>query len=330
MKKLRYLFIFITFISFFTSINIFAAGKKDSKTSVTIGVLSGPSGIPAAYLMQNLQELDGKSINYQIFAAANQLLPKLLNGEIDIGFLPPNVAAKVFTANNEAIVNICTAGNGMLSLITTDTNIKSLNDLKGKKIAVAGAGATPEYLFRYILQKNDLEIGKGQDKVELDFSIPNAQIAQAVISGQISYAVVPEPFSTVATMQSSSVMRTIDLQEEFEKLTGIENYPMTLIVARCDFAKQNSSFIAKFQKKYNEAQNWTKENPKEAGLYAEKAGLGLKAQIVEKSIPSANYVYELPKDSKKRIETLLSIFLDFAPESIGGHLPSDNFYYSVK
>lgn len=315
---------------------LFAKGAKDSadqksaqKTPVTVAVLAGPSGIPSAYLVENVPSLSGAEIVYEKYAAANLLLPKLIKGEVDVGFLPPNVAAKAFTSSNGALVQLGVAGNGMISLISTDSALSRFEDLRGKTVAVAGQGATPEYVLRYILAQKGIAIGSGQDAVDLDFSIPNVEIAAAVISGKVSYAVVPEPFSTVATEKSKgAVRRVFDLQAEFSAAGApVKTYPMTLIVANAQFAKQNPQFVRAFQQAYNEAQQWTKEHPQEAGVLVEKADLGLTASVVEKAIPFANFTYLAPKESKAPLEALLKVFLDFAPESIGGALPAEDFYF---
>lgn len=306
-----------------------AAGKKDAPEAAVIGTLNGPSGIPSAYLMDNVRELGGVPVSYETFATASQMLPKLLSGELAAGFLPPNVAAKVFTTGNGAVVSLGVAGDGMLSLISGDPSVQGIADLRGRRVAVAGQGATPEYVLRYILAKNGIPEGSGAQSVELDFSIPNNEIAAAVISGKISCAVVPEPFSTVAVAKDPSVRRVLDLQEEFIRAGGsARDYPMTLIVGRADFVRKHPEFASGLQEKYNEAQAWTKQNPQQAGESAQRHNLGLAAQIVAQAIPFAHFTYEDAASSRKRVEDLLAVFLRFAPESVGGALPAADFYYS--
>ena len=103
---------------------------------------------------------------------------------------------KFVRENAEAVKeNISKAEND--SINENNNYVKQLSDLNGKTVYVAGQGATPEYMFKYLLQKNDIEIDTRKG-VTLDYSIPTAQIAAELISGKIKYAVVPEPFATVA------------------------------------------------------------------------------------------------------------------------------------
>ncbi len=280
-----------------------------------IGVLNGPSGIPCAYLMEN-----SKGLEFENFASAQMELPKLIKGEIDIGFLPPNAAAKVYTANKGAVIALGIAGNGNLYLITSDSSIKSLSDLSGKTVACAGQGATPEYMMRYLFEK------KGIKDVTLDFSTPNPEIAAAVIGGKFTCGLVPEPFATVAQTKSKDIQRAVTIQDDFKALTG-NTFPMTLLVVNAKYAKSHKKQIAKFIKEYEKASKWTVKNPEKAGQLVEKHNLGLKAPVAAKAIPNAAYTWQSAKSGKNQIEDLLNIFLSFAPESIGGKLPDQGFYY---
>ena len=328
----------------------FAGGKRDSvgdvpaqespsagNRTINVAALNGPSGIPLAYLFENKPQVPGTDFQFHVVAGADVLLPKLLKGEIDAGILPPNVAAKVFTKNNGALVVAAVMGQGMLNLITKDEGIVSLEDLKGKTINVAGQGATPEYMFRYLLEANGIAIAADgvvpdANSVSLDFSVPAAEIAADLLAGKIQYAVVPEPFSTVATTKDSSVRRAINLQDEFaalNKAIGKDSvtYPMTVLVVRKELAETAPQLVAGLLESAKEAVEWTVAHPSEAGALVQNHTLGLQAPIATKVVPNGAYVFIPAKEARPQLEELYSIFLDFAPESIGGKLPDDSFYF---
>lgn len=295
--------------------------------TVRLGILNGPSGIPCAYLIENKDKLSVQNLSFETFASAQTELPKLLKGEIDVGFLPPNVAAKVFTAGNGAVVALGVAGNGNLYLISKDSSYSSLADLKNKTVVCAGQGATPEYIFKYILAANAIPFGEEADSVHLDFSVPNASIAPAVIAGKAEYALVPEPFATVAVMKSSSVRRIENIQSIFSELNGGATFPMTLLVARADFADTNRAVLERLIEEYKLASQWTVKNPEKAGLLVEKHNLGLQRAVAAKSIATASYTWKDASHARPEIESLLRLFLQYAPESVGGTLPSETFYF---
>ncbi|MBR5401104.1 MAG: ABC transporter substrate-binding protein [Treponema sp.] len=296
---------------------------------IHFGVLNGPSCIPAGYLLDDTSAVKGAVVSYEKYADPQALLPKMLKGEVDIGFLPANVAAKVYNSTNGAIKVCAITGNGNISLITTDPNVKQLADLKGKTVAVAGQGATPEYMLRYLLEKSGIQADTPKG-ISLDFSIPTAQIAAQLISGKIDYAVVPEPFATVAQTKSDKVFVAVDFQKEYEYLEGKGKvYPLTVMVVTTKFAEANPKALKAFLNAYEKSYKNTLKNPKKAGELSEKFELGLAAPIVTKSIPKANYVYIPTAGGKaqEKIEELLNIFLAFEPSSIGGKLPDEGFYF---
>ena len=328
---------------------VFAGGKKEAgdvpssevpsagNRTINVAALNGPSGIPMAYLFENKPQVSGADFQFQVVAGADVLLPKLLKGEIDVGILPPNVAAKVFTKNNGALMVAAVMGQGMLNLITKDETIVSLADLRGKTVNVAGQGATPEYMFRYLLKSNGItmaEDGAAPDanSVALDFSVPAAEIAAALLSDKIQYAVVPEPFSTVATTKDASVRRAINLQKEYAALNEAvgkewENYPMTVLVARKSLAETSPEILRGLLASAKNAVDWTVAHPSEAGTLVQSHTLGLQAPIASKVIPNGAYVFVPATEARSQLEELFSIFLDFAPEALGGALPSDDFYF---
>lgn len=323
MKRTIFAFLATSLIS----LNLFA-----QTTQVRIGLLNGPTCVPAAYLMENKKALSTEGLDaeltYEKFADPQALLPKMIKKEIDIGFMPANVAAKVYNASNKSIICCAVVGLGNLALITTDENIRRFTDLKGKTVNVAGQGATPEYMFRYLLKENKMTWSGEKADVTMDFSIPTAQLAAQLISGKIQYAVLPEPFATIAKSKSDKVITALDFQKEYLELTGEkEIYLLSVMVVRADFAKENQELMEAFLTEYDTAVNWTISNAAAAGSLCEKHQLGLAAGIVTKAIPLSNYTYVPADSAKKSIEKLLKLFLENDKASIGGKLPDKGFYY---
>lgn len=275
--------------------------------SQRVAVLNGPSSIPCAYLMEENPEYD-----YETFASAQLALPKLIKEEADFGFLPPNVAAKIYTENKGAVLCLGICGNGNLFLLTKDGSFSDLKQLEGKTAACAGQGATPEYIMNYIFEK------KGIKNVTLDFSTPNAQIVPALLSGKFDYAIVPEPFASVAESKDSGIKK-ISISKEFASISNGKDFPMTVLVVNKKYAEKHKKETADFIKKYEGVVARTLKNPHEAAELAEKHNLGLTKEIAEKAIPNCAFVFTPAKKSKAQIEQLLKLF--------GQKLPDSKFYY---
>lgn len=308
----------------FLSIGVFSQELK-------IGLLNGPSAIPAAYI---IEENDKTDFDFQIFSGADTEIPKLLKGEIDIGVLPPNVAAKIYNQSKGNVVVLAVVGEGNVSLLTTEKKLGNLkSQLAGKTVFCAGRGATPEYMFRYVLEKEKISVTenpKKKNSVRLDFSIPNADLATALISGKVDYILVPEPFATVALNKGADkgVKKITTLSDEYKKVQKTEiNFPMTVLVVNKKSLETKKSLVDAYLEMYKKAVQWTNENPDVAGGLVEKHTLGLNSKIATESIPNGAYVFVSGKNSKPQMENLLKIFLQQNPESIGGKIPRDDFYY---
>ena len=310
---------FVIFISL-----LLCLGISSFAEDVRLGILNGPSCVPVVQLLKK-----NSGYSYSQYADPQGLLPKLLKKEVDIGFLPLNVAAKVYNSSPKSIVFLAVTGNGNIKLITKDSSVKQFSDLIGKSVYVAGQGAMPDYLTRYLLKQNDISYDS-KDGVELLFSIPTPQLAAQLISGKIEYAVVPEPFATIAREKSSQVINAIDYQDEYKLVNGNASFPLTVLVATQEFAENEPEKVEKFLSDYEKSYKWTLKHATQAGNLCEKNNLGLAADIVAKAIPVSNYVYLPALEERANIEDFLKILLDFAPESIGGKLPEAEFYYAKK
>lgn len=300
--------------------------KDNSRTEIRVLALNGPSGIGLSRFISEAQTIAGTRVTASVVPSVDVLLPQLLNGDAMAGALPPNVAAKLYNRSSGAVMLCAVIGNGMLSVLSTNPGIKSFEDLADATVYSTGSGSTPEYLFAEIASR----IAGGTDGPTLDFSLPPQEIAAALLSGKIEHALLPEPFSTVTLMKSSTarrpVYRSISASEVGRKAGFANDYPMTVFVVRSDFAGRHPELLREILGKVRESILWANDNPAEAGRVAERSGLGLSAAVTEASIPSCNLVYIEARDARDSIERLLTVFLARSPESVGGALPDGKFY----
>jgi NitT/TauT family transport system substrate-binding protein len=232
------------------------------------------------------------------------------------------VAAKIASTGRPLQVAAVT-GNGMLSLLSCDSSLKSIEDLRGKTVAVAGQGAVPEYVFRKILLAHGL---KSED-LKLNFSLGYPEIAQSLIAGRVSIALLPEPFATIARQGRKNLQDIADVQQEWVASGGIANYPMTVLVLNADFAKNNRQAVDAILKAYENSIKMVTSQYAEAGRLVEKHDLGLRSAVVQAAIPKSAYTFIPAARARPALEALFKTLLDFDPASIGAVMPADNFYY---
>jgi NitT/TauT family transport system substrate-binding protein len=300
----------------------FASGKKEAE-SLTIYGLKGPSGVGMIRLFETPPDIRGMNVTVEALASGDLMAARFIAGEAKVGILPANVAAKI-AASGKPIQLAAVTGLGMLSLLSSDASVTSIADLKGKSIAVAGQGAVPDYIFRKILTVYQIN---PETDVKLDYSLAYPEIAQSLIAGRISLALIPEPFATMARMGNSNLVQVSDIQAEWEKAGGQGNYPITVLVVDAAFAKANSAAMKIILGAVKDSIDWVKANPAEAGVLVEKHELGLKAAVVTASIPRSNFAFMDAKAARPALTSMYETLLEFAPDSIGGGLPLDSFYY---
>lgn len=321
----------ITFLCICIASQTFSMGTKEGiqeqPSSIHIAALRGPSALGMSRLFETGYSINTIALTMQIASSIDAVYPKLLNGDIDIAILPPNVAAKLYNKNPSSIVVLAVVGNSMLSLLSRDPTIQSPTDLSGKKVYVAGQGATPDYILRTLTTESLSDVSK----VQYDYSLSTADIATAIATGRIDYAFLPEPFVTlsmeVAKEKNNPLTISFSAQDSWAASGKGDDFPMTVCVVRKEFAKQHDSLVRDFLEAYRLSVQWTLDNPKRAGTLAEKAGIGLQAAVAEKAIPRCNLVFIPANEARGSLERLLQVFLLFDSQSIGGRLPDDGFYF---
>lgn len=304
-----------------------AFGAAAAPKPIMIGALKGPSGIGMAKLFETAPSpADGSIVRLVATGSADLMTAKLISGEYDAGVLPINIAAKLYTKGIPLRL-AAIVGNGMISFLSSDTAIASLSDLRGKQVNVAGQGATPDFLFRRLLKG----VGIDPDKdLRLDYSLPYPEAATALAGGKIAYAVLPEPFATMAKTANPALRSPLDLGALWTMQTGQISYPMTAFVVSSKLATERPRAVMTMLEAYAASIDWVLAKRSEAGMLVEKFDLGLNADIASKAIPASAYVFTPAIAARPAVEAFLGVFLELAPASIGGKLPDDGFYLSFK
>jgi len=301
-----------------------ALSSSTAEGSVVVGALKGPSGIGMIRLFGEPPSLPGGlALRPVAVASVDLMTAKLVSGEYDAGVLPINVAAKL-RSSGTGIKLAAVVGEGMLSFLSADESIESLADLRGKRVNVAGQGATPDYLFRKLLRGAGLDPSKD---LSLDYALPYPEAASALASGAIAYAILPEPFSTMARRLNPKLKEVLDLGALWTKQTGQDGYPMTCFVVSASLAER-PALVRSVLEAYKASIAWTAAHPAEAGRLVEAEGLGLKAAVATAAIPRLAQVFKEGEAARPEVEALLGAFLELSPASIGGKLPDDGFYGS--
>lgn len=313
------------------------ANSASVEYAFRVGFIADDDSLPLSHLIDYPPEIEGLSVSFERFSSYATEIQHLLRGELDIGFLPVQAAAKVFEKADGAVVSLGEVTEAAFFLLSDEADYSGLESLKGKTVAVVSGGIS-ELLFCSLLQKEGIavsiagdsseETAAPSDSVILDFSIPNAEIASQLIAGKVHYAVLTEPFASIAEERSlNRLVRRENLHEMLVDPKGtLVSYPELLMVARSEFASEKGERISAFTKFYEEAVEWAFSHPLEVYASVQKNELYDSALTV-KYLPFKRFVWRDSTTSRSDIERSLSVFMQF-DSSRELTLPKDDFYWN--
>ncbi|HDQ14917.1 MAG TPA: ABC transporter substrate-binding protein [Sediminispirochaeta sp.] len=322
--------IILAFVLMSLSGGLFAGGTQEivRERQVKAAALKGPSGFGIIKMLDESPELlEGVSTEFSVLPTPPEMVARVASAELDVALLPSNMAAKLYSEGPGYKLG-AVVGMGVLSVLSRDEEIRDWSDLAGRKINSIGKGATPDYLFAYLLQRNGLDPEKD---LQRDFSISNAaQLTQALISGKVETAVLPQPFVTMALAKSPDVREVFDLQETWKKVQGsAETYPITVVVFKPSLVEERPDIVEAFLEEYEGSIAWVNANPARAAELIEKHDV-LPAAMAEPAIPHCNLRFIPAVEAKGLMEEYLSVLLDFNPAAVGGRLPDEHFYFQSR
>jgi len=293
--------------------------------NLNVATLKGPTGIGMIQLIDSYTNpTDNLHFNYIIESSPDSLVAKLIKGELDIAAVPTNLASIIYnkTEGNYKLANINTLN--VMYIVSKGAKIDSIKDLKGKTLYISGQGATPDYVTRYLLKENNLEIGKD---IEVNYTLDHASLSQAILSGDVEIGVLPEPFVTTTMMKDPEVTISVDLLEEWEKIADDTLLALGGIIIKTELIENHPEIVTNFLNEYKSSVNYVNNNIVESSKLVEKHKILPSAKLAELAIPKCNIVYMDASENKENLDKYYKILFDFNPKSIGGKLPDSNFYY---
>ena len=294
-----------------------------SAVDMSIAYMTGPTGIGMAKLNADSDaKLTENNYTFTVAAAATDILPKFIKGEINIASVPTTLY------NNEKIngkVKMLAVNTyGVLSILEKGDTIKTIADLKGKTIYSTGKGQNPEYILNYILNENG--INPATD-ITINF-VSSDDLKAKLISGEAEIAMAPEPLATAVMVQNQSLNRVLSINDEWSKISDTE-LMMGCVIALDSFVEANPKAVEKFLEEYEASIKFATTNIDEAASFCETYGIAPKAAIAKKSIPICNLCYVTGKEMKTNVNGYFNVLFNAYPKSIGGKLPADDLYYKA-
>lgn len=291
-------------------------------TAVRVGALTGPTAMGMAQL------LDEPEYTPTIVGAADELMPRILQGEVDIAAVPANLAATLYQKTQGGVTVLAVNVLGVLYVgeLGGET-VQTVADLKGKTLLTTGKGATPEYFLRYILTQNGLDPDKD---VAIQWKSEPSEVVALLNAKGEGLAMLPQPYVTAAANQLGENFRiALSVSEEWEKLESDSRCTTAVVMARTAFVQEHPKQVQAFLEALSQSVQWVNEQPQEAAELCEQLGI-IKAGVAREAIPGCNLVCITGNEMKQALSGCLEVIYDQNPKAVGGSLPGDDFYYGAE
>ncbi|MFF0446635.1 aliphatic sulfonate ABC transporter substrate-binding protein [Streptomyces sp. NPDC004609] len=271
-----------------------AKGEKLSSDTVKLGYFPNLTHATALVGEQEgilQKELGGTQIKSTTFNAGPSEIEALNAGAIDIGFIGPSPAINGFTKSKGRNLRIVAgSASGGVKLVVNPEKIKTLDDLKGKKIATPQLGNTQDVAFlNWIAEKGwktDAQSGKGDVSV---VRTDNKITPDAYKSGSVDGAWVPEPTASRLVAQGAKVL----LDEA--TIWPDKKFVITHIIVSQKFLKEHPDVVEAVVRGSVKTNAWITANPDRAKASANAklkalTGKELPAQILDPAWASIRFL----------------------------------------
>ena len=288
-----------------------------------VAALKGPTAMGMVKLMQDDA---GANYNFEICASADEITPRLMQGEIDIAALPANLAAVLYNRSEGKIQVLAVNTLGVLYIAERGDSVHAVSDLAGRTIYSAGKGSTPEFALNYILSANGLTPG---EDVTIEYNSEHSECLAALMADERAVAMLPQPFLTTAMGKAADMRVALDLTEEWDKLQSEGGSAMItgVCLVRKDFAQENPQAMRAFLDEYAASTAFVNENPAEAAQWIAQLGIVAQAALAEKAIPACNIVCITGEEMVEKVCGYIDALYEQDPESVGGKAADASYFY---
>lgn len=214
------------------------------------------------------------------YSSGNEILKAFIAGQIDVGNGGSGRLVTMAAMQPDLFYIVATdeyGGDRYGVIVAKDSPIKSIADLKGKKIgAVAGSGCFST--FRVFLDKNGMK--------ESDFQIVNMKVEDlraAVQQGIVDAAVAWEPHVSIG--ETMGVVRRI------QSMKGVSESP-NLVLVRRKFADEHPEAVARYIATLIDVGKYIKAQPDDAATKVaadiSKQGVAIDPKALELALTRIN------------------------------------------
>ena len=304
-----------------------AAAPLSVTEPLRIAGLKGPTTMGLVNLL-SMEQAGTAAMDYdlQLYGAADEIVPLLIKGELDMAAIPANLAATLYQKTSGGIQAVAVNTLGVLYVVEQGDTVHSMADLKGRTILSTGKGTTPEYVLRYLLTANGIDPDKD---VDIQYYSEATEVTAQMASTQDAIAVLPQPYVTAAGLKDDTLRVALDLTAEWDKVADTQLITGVTVVRKA-YAEEHPDVVAAFLADYAQSVNAANTDLDGTAALCEEQGVVAKAAIAKKALPNCNIVCLTGEELKADVSGYLQVLYDADPAAVGGTLPGEDFYWAAQ
>lgn len=252
---------------------------------------------------EELFKKNGLEVELVHIPSTSRAIQTLLAGELAYTYMDGRTAVQATLKGADAAI-IAGVANRLVFSFMARPEIKSFNDLKGKKIGITRLGSSTHSVTLWVMNRFGL---KPEDYQLLQLvDVPN--IFTAMMAGQIDAGALSPP--TNFRGRKAGLTELIDLSKD-----GPE-YVSVAIGSTRSFIRSNEEMTRRFVRGYSEGVLFLKAN-KAAGIRAIQKYARIKdPDILEATYAEARaYIETVPYVTRKGMEAIIAEFVPTAPKA---------------
>jgi len=270
--------------SFFLALcplSLAVAPLQAQKARVTIALQGSPDMLPTLVAVHSGHfAREGIEATPVVFRSGVQLMQSVVGGDAQVGICSAPEPIQAIGAG--AKVRVPWGNSNLMPFaVMSRAEIRTVQDLKGKKIAVSSLGSLTDFLTRYVLKN------KGLDPSQFSLlSIGGVSTRfAALLSGSVDASLISAAYFSRAKDAGLNIL--FYLSEE------IPEWPLSLICVREEMLGQREGDFRNFLRAYRQGVATAKKNP-EAGIRALRLGLRFDERTATEGYNA--YVKSVPDD----------------------------------
>lgn len=292
-------------------------------------LLWGPPATPGLLLVTAAREEALKAlpmpVEVRIWRTPDEMRAGLSSGTMKAVVMPSYAAANLHNRGlGLRLVNILT--HGLLSVVAPAGTVKTLEDLKGKRVVVPFKNDMPDFIFRRLLAARRI----ATEELVIDYSGTPPEAVQLLLAGRADAALLSEPASAGALLLSGlrgkGLERAIDTRLAWREATEAASLPQAGLAVSDVLAREiGEAGIRTLQQAVEAALVTVLADP--AAAASEAATLfQLPGPVLARAVPFSNLVAQLASAARPDLEKMFVALAEGDARIIGGKLPGDGFY----